>query len=134
MSTPTNESKRDLSHNEGPGGAKLQHMVTLTAAEYESLYLTPKDARPAHAVTSTFANPVGMCVTLPLFLDPTRADRILHSGTISLVLVVLPWSLGQCNLADTNAVSYITLAPPLIFSSFVSGKPLPLFDLSNPHD
>jgi len=57
-------------------------------------------ASPATAVTSTFGNPVGI-------------------GTIALLLVVLPWSLGQCNVAGTNAVSYTTLAPPLIFCGFV---------------
>lgn len=36
------------------------------------------------------------------------------------MLVVLPWSLGQLQVAGMNGVSYATLAPTLMFSGFVS--------------
>ena len=44
------------------GGTPIQHVISLTPQQYESMYLTPKDAAPGTAVTSTFANPVGMSV------------------------------------------------------------------------
>lgn len=82
------------------GGKPATTMITLSAKEYESLFLTPKDARPPAPVTGTFANPVGI-------------------GTIALVLVVLPWSLAMCELGGTNAASLFVLAPGFIFVGFV---------------
>ncbi|KAL8277912.1 hypothetical protein RQP46_009731 [Phenoliferia psychrophenolica] len=119
----TNHSSE--SNIEKSGGHPIQHMVSLTPAQYgtepfhsvhfhtngpsspasypvtESLYLTPKDASPTKSVTSTFGNPVGL-------------------GTSALLMVVLPWSLGQLEVAGMNGVSYATLAPTLIFSGFVT--------------
>lgn len=82
------------------GSAPMGRIVTLTAEQYETLYLTPKDVVSHTAVTSTFGNATGV-------------------GTIGLLLVVLPWSLGQCKLAGTDTTSYIILAPALIFCGFV---------------
>lgn len=95
-----NNTKHRNQHDEEKGHQPIQ-MVTLTAKEYESLFLTAKDARPATPITGTFANPVGI-------------------GTIALVLVVLPWSLALCELGGTNAVSLFVIAPAFIFSGFVS--------------
>lgn len=93
-------SQYNHNHHEKEGHAPVQ-MVTLTAKEYESLFLTAKDARPQTPITGTFANPVGI-------------------GTIALVLVVLPWSLALCELGGTNAVSLFVIAPAFIFIGFVS--------------
>ena len=90
-------------HDDLEGGKPATTMITLTPKEYESLFLTPKDARPPAPVTGTFANPVGI-------------------GTIALVLVVLPWSLTLCELGGTNAVSLFVVAPGFIFVGFVRGE------------
>lgn len=83
------------------GGKEVTTMVTLSAKEYESLFLTAKDARPPSPLTGTFANPVGI-------------------GTTALVIVVLPWSLALCELGGTTAASLFVIAPGFIFVGFVS--------------
>lgn len=87
------------SHQSGNGHYPC-NLVTLTAKEYESLYLTAKDARPPRAVTGTFGNPLGI-------------------GTIALVLVVLPWSVALCELGGTSFLSLFVIAPGFIFVGFV---------------
>jgi len=96
------QQHRQEEEEEGKTGHQPIQMITLTAKEYESLFLTAKDARPpGKPVTGTFANPVGI-------------------GTIALVLVVLPWSLALCELGGTNQLSLFVIAPAFIFSGFVS--------------
>ena len=91
-------------HSDLEGGKAATTMISLTPKEYESLFLTPKDARPPAPVTGTFANPVGI-------------------GTIALVLVILPWSLALCELGGTNTLSLFVLAPGFIFVGFVRIDP-----------